>query len=125
MKTLQRDNDTLYIFIDEGGSFYTPNDTPAFCLGGCIIHESQLSEINSNLEEIKQEIARLRSIIDNPDQLYNPNEWHKFQLQIRNRYTMESEKEMFDAILHGKTIEEALAMASAAKSIPDDDIELF
>lgn len=62
MKTLQKDNDTLYIFIDEGGSFYTPNDVPAFCLGGCIIHESQLSEINSNLEEIKQEILGDRNL---------------------------------------------------------------
>ena len=77
------------------------------------------------LSHVSLGLQGLSAIIDNPDQLYNPNEWHKFQLQIRNRYTMESEKEMFDAILHGKTIEEALAMASAAKSIPDDDIELF
>lgn len=78
------------------------------------------------LSHVSLSLQGLSSIIDNPQRLYNPEEWHKFQDLIRSRYTMESEKAMFDAILHGKSIEEALTLSGPAKSDSDeDDIELF
>ncbi len=68
----------------------------------------------------------LSSIIESPNRLYNPAEWHKFQQEIRGRYTMESEKVMFDAILQGKSIDEALLLvAEFDKQADDDEIELF
>lgn len=79
------------------------------------------------LSHVSSGLKGLSNIIDTPERLYNPNEWHKFQSEIRSHYTMESEKAMFDAILHGKSIEEALALAEAFKATQhdDDDIELF
>jgi len=69
----------------------------------------------------------LSAIIENPNRLYNPFEWAKFQDEIRGRYTMESEKIMFDAIHEGKSIEEALALAAMSeRQQPDEsEIELF
>ena len=78
------------------------------------------------LNHVSLGLQGLSAIIDNPQRLYNPNEWHNFQLEIRSHYTMESEKRMFDAILHGKSINEALEVAKETENPADeDDIELF
>ncbi|MCX7088936.1 MAG: hypothetical protein NTV00_12905 [Methylococcales bacterium] len=80
------------------------------------------------LEHVSLSLKGLSELVESPERLYNPQEWKIFQENIRNRYTMESEKIMFDAIVSGKTIEEALVLAAtaAANVLPDDDdIELF
>jgi len=80
------------------------------------------------LTHVSNGLQGLTAIIDNPNRLYNPQEWHDFQNEIRGHYTMESEKAMFDAILHGKTIQEAIAIAATTHTESagsGDDIELF
>jgi hypothetical protein len=79
------------------------------------------------LHHVTANMKGLSSLVESPERLYNPFEWNKFQMEIRSRYTMESEKIMFDAILEGKTIEEALLIKDAAEAEQneDDDIELF
>jgi hypothetical protein len=83
--------------------------------------------LQQNLHHVTANLKGLSSLVESPDRLYNPHEWHKFQMEIRSRYTMESEKIMFDAILNGKSIEEALAIKEAieAEQADDEDIELF
>lgn len=81
------------------------------------------------LAHVTQCLKGLSELVERPDRLYNPAEWAKLQTDIRSRFTMESEKVMFDAVLSGKSIDEALAMASAANQTlspnDEDDIELF
>jgi hypothetical protein len=79
------------------------------------------------LQHVTENLGGLSEIIENPQLLYNPVEWKKLQDKIRDGYTMESEKVMFDAILQGKSVAEALQLAEqhVSKSEPDDDIELF
>lgn len=81
------------------------------------------------LTHVTQSLKGLSELVESPDRLYNPAEWRKFQGEIRSRFTMESEKIMFDAVLSGKSINEALALASAmTEATPtedEDDIELF
>lgn len=81
------------------------------------------------LQHVSEGLKSLSAIIDTPHRLYNPAEWHQLQCQIRGRYTMESEKVMFDAIHAGKSIEEALALAdnhqAAAPETDAGDVELF
>lgn len=78
------------------------------------------------LHHVTSNLKGLSSLVESPERLYNPFEWHKFQMEIRSRYTMESEKIMFDAILQGKSIEEALAIKETIEAEQsDDDIELF
>lgn len=78
------------------------------------------------LQHVTSNLRGLSSLVESPERLYNPNEWRAFQNQIRSRYTMESEKMMFDAILQGKSIDEAIAAKEAyQQNRPDDDIELF
>jgi hypothetical protein len=77
------------------------------------------------LEHVTSNLRNLSALVENPDRLYNPKEWQAFQNHIRSRYTMESEKLMFDAILQGKSIEEAIAAKEAHQRVESDDIELF
>jgi hypothetical protein len=77
------------------------------------------------LEHVTSNLAGLSKLVENPDRLYDPKEWQQFQDQIRARYTMESEKTLFDAILQGMSIDEAIAAKRAHKADKSDDIELF
>lgn len=78
------------------------------------------------LQHVSIGLKGLSDIIETPSRLYNPFEWYKFQEEVRGRYTMESEKIMFDAIHQGKSIEEALAlMADMGHKNGADDVEFF
>ncbi|WP_347986791.1 hypothetical protein [Methylomonas sp. AM2-LC] len=115
-----------------------PSEVRSSALAYC---ESTQQKINSSLvafqfydrlqqclSHVSTGLQGLSGIIDNPQRLYNPQEWHNFQTEIRSHYTMESEKIMFDAILQGKSMQEALALAEAeTKAVVEknDDIEFF
>ncbi len=78
------------------------------------------------LQHALDNLEGLSHIVENPSLLYNPLEWRKLQDKIREGLTMESEKLMFDAILQGKTVEEAKALVAQVDNASDeDDIELF
>jgi len=78
------------------------------------------------MHHVSSGLRGLSTIIDDPQRLYNPAEWHKFQSEIRSHYTMESEKVMFDLILQGKSIDEALVLAESDDIVKSgEDIEWF
>jgi uncharacterized protein YoxC len=77
------------------------------------------------LQHVTSNLRGLSKLVEDPERLYNPAEWHEFQAQIRSRYTMESEKIMFDAILQGKSLDDAIAAKNAILSQQSEDIELF
>lgn len=81
------------------------------------------------LQHVSHGLRGLSVLIDDPQRLYSPFEWQKFQDELRSMYSMESEKVMFDAILQGKSIDEAMALAAdfavEANKADDDAIELF
>lgn len=77
------------------------------------------------LQHVTSNLRGLSNLVESPERLYNPNEWRGFQGQIRARYTMESEKMMFDAILQGKSVDDAIAAKEAHQHGQSDEIELF
>ena len=82
--------------------------------------------LQQSLIHVADSLKGLTTLVESPDRLYNPIEWKKFQDEIRGRYTMESEKVMFDAILQGKSIDEAINLAALTGEGEDEDkIELF
>lgn len=81
--------------------------------------------LQQSLTHVANSLKGLSSLVETPERLYNPVEWKKFQDEIRNQYTMESEKVLFDALLQGKTIEEAVALAAQSDEADEDDVELF
>ncbi|MFK5948162.1 MAG: hypothetical protein QM500_05270, partial [Methylococcales bacterium] len=111
-----------------------PSDTKTLALSHCqqtsdkiqtsIIAFQFYDRLQQSLSHVVGSLKGLSEIIESPERLYNPIEWKKFQDEIRGRYTMESEKVMFDAILKGKTVEEAIKLATLTDEL-DDEIELF
>lgn len=79
------------------------------------------------LQHVTHCLKGLSGIVEDSERLYNPQEWTKLQDQIRAAYTMESEKALFDAIIKGKSLEEAVKIAAAESTNKndDEDIELF
>lgn len=93
---------------------------------GAIVAFQFYDRLQQCLQHVSQGLKGLSDIIDTPTRLYNPFEWQRFQAEIRSRYTMETEKVMFDAILQGKSLDEALALAVDCDGKADEDeIELF
>ena len=82
--------------------------------------------LSQRLEHVKQALEQLGGLVSDSARLYNPGEWNALQAHIRSRYTMREEQEMFDALLRGASIDEALEAVRARLNDGDiDDIELF
>jgi len=81
---------------------------------------------SQRLDQVRDALAQLGRLVSEPARLYNPGEWHLLQQQIRSRYSLAGEQRMFDALLNGASIEEALDAAGGdQKSDECDSIELF
>ncbi len=111
-----------------------PSDTKSEALAHCMQTSDKIQtsiiafqfydRLQQSLTHVAGALKGLTELVESPERLYNPIEWKKFQNEIRGRYTMESEKVMFDAILQGKSIEEAIKLAAEIDE-EDDEIELF
>ncbi len=89
--------------------------------------------ISQRLDHVCNSLDQLGGLINDPAALYNPERWHALQEQIKSSYTMEAERIMFEHILRGHSIKEALEIyrhhfEEAEKNTASDDsdeIELF
>ncbi len=77
------------------------------------------------LSHVTNSLAALSELVDTPERLYNPYEWLGLQQKIKSKYTIEADRAMFEAILNGSTVEEALALSRQQQQGTQDDIELF
>lgn len=90
--------------------------------------------LSQKLSHVNLSLRHLGDLISDNTRLYNPTEWRRIQEEIRSNYTMECERLMFDMIMRGSTIEEALSLYrhqfEQTERLLDndgtgDDIELF
>ncbi len=91
--------------------------------------------LSQKLGHVNHSLNHLGDLIADNSRLYNPNEWRKIQNEIRSNYTMECERLMFDMIMQGAPIHDALALyrhqfeqteaIRQQSSSTDDDVELF
>ena len=77
------------------------------------------------LQHVTSNLLGLTQLLESPERLYNPTEWSQFQSEIRARYTMESEKVLFDAIIEGRPLDEIKQEREAMMTPSEDNIELF
>ena len=93
-------------------------------------------KLTQRLNHVTGSLGSLADLVNDTRRLYNPYEWLGMQEKIKSRYTMEEERLMFEAIMEGKTVKQALAIY--VQAIEDrkqkttdngggdeDDIELF
>ena len=80
------------------------------------------------LSHVRNSMTSLTDLIGDEQKLNSADAWKQLQADVRNAYTMEEDKEMFDAILSGKAIIEVLHGMAEKKhnaAATEDDIELF
>ncbi len=79
------------------------------------------------LDHVVSCITQLGDLVGDASRLYSPYEWKNLQNTIRARYTMEQEKQLFDSLLTGGNIGQALEKMHELSEMPveEDDIELF
>lgn len=80
------------------------------------------------LSHVAHSVDDLGGLIADSRRLYNPHEWVGMQQKIRSKYTMDEERVMFDAIMQGMTVKQALARyleIRQQKQAQHVDVELF
>lgn len=104
-------------------------------MGMAIVAFQFYDRLSQKLGHVNDSLAHLGELIGDSSRLYNPSEWLKIQNEIKTNYTMECERIMFDLIMKGATIKEALELykhefdqmdlEKDSDDDTDDDIELF
>lgn len=117
------------------------NELETFRLSTEEIHQKIMSAIvafqfydrlTQRLDHVKRDLSWLSQLVSDPAQLYNPASWSKLQEDIMSNYTMEEERIMFQHIMSGASVDEALEIyqhhfstKKDERDSTDDEIELF
>ena len=88
--------------------------------------------LTQRLDHVKRDLGWLSELVSDPKELYNPMSWSKLQSDIMSNYTMEEERIMFQHIMDGATVDEALDIykhhfteKEGQDDSSSDEIELF
>lgn len=102
------------------------------------IHESVVAfqfydRITQRLSHVADSLDKLGELIGDPENLDTPNAWTGLQGEIKSSYTMEAERIMFEHVMQGASVAQALEIYNhhfqeqpgPANDGTGDDIELF
>ena len=85
--------------------------------------------LTQRLDHVCHSLESLADLVNSPDRRYRPDQWAALQAQIASKFTMTEERAMFDAVLHGVPVKEALQQYMTARmhevEAGGGDIELF
>jgi hypothetical protein len=70
-------------------------------------------------------LGDLSGLVSDTRRLFNPNEWVELQQKIRSKYSTREEIAMFEAVMRGMPVQEAVNQFMAEMKEKSDDIELF
>ncbi|HRF45284.1 MAG TPA: hypothetical protein PLD30_13770 [Candidatus Competibacteraceae bacterium] len=94
-------------------------------------------KLTQRLSHVTSSLGSLANLVSDARRLYNPYEWLGMQEKIKSRYTMEEERLMFEAMMAGKSVKQALAIytdamekkrqkaTASSGGNEEEDIELF
>ena len=124
-------SDTVSALPDEGASGIAKTNL----LGATeqvsgMVHQAIIAfqfydKLVQRLSHVNHSLASLSGLVSDKSRLYNPHEWVALQEKIRSKYTMREEVEMFEAVLAGMSVKEALDNFMSKINDKSDDIELF
>lgn len=77
------------------------------------------------LAHVGLSLGDLSDLVADPRRLFNPGEWVGLQNKIKSKYSTREEIAMFDAVMQGVPVQEAVDKFMAEMSEKSDDIELF
>ena len=79
--------------------------------------------LSQRMTLVARTLDSLNELLKNHEKSSEQNAWVELQKTIRAKYTLDSDQEMFDAVLNGIPIEEAMKVA--VEKTTEDDIEFF
>ena len=101
-------------------------------IGKAVIAFQFFDRLAQRMEHVGESLEHMGHLICDPETRYKATSWKDLQSKIKANYTMEAERIMFEHILAGQSIAEALQIyhhhfsKGADDSFgTDDDIELF
>lgn len=101
-------------------------------IGKAVIAFQFYDRLSQRMEHVGDSLEKMGHLISNPQGRYIEKNWRTLQNNIKGNYTMEAERLMFEHILAGRSIAEALHIYQHHFNKPiddsfgtDDDIELF
>ncbi len=77
------------------------------------------------LSHVGLSLGELSDLVADQRRLFNPNEWVGLQGRIKAKYSTVDEVAMFDAVMNGVPVQEAVDKFMADMKEKSDDIELF
>ncbi|MCE1240977.1 MAG: hypothetical protein LWW83_13745 [Azonexaceae bacterium] len=77
------------------------------------------------LAHVGLSLGDLSDLVAEPRRLFNPAEWVGLQDKIKAKYSTREEVAMFDAVMRGMPVHEAIDHFMAEMKEKSDDIELF
>jgi hypothetical protein len=77
------------------------------------------------LSHVGISLGDLSNLVGDTQRLFNPGEWVDLQTKIRSKYTTREEIAMFDAVMQGVPVQEAIERFMNEMKEKSDDIELF
>ncbi len=87
--------------------------------------------VSQRLDHVARNLERVSGVIGNPADINNPSIWENIQNEVKNSYSMESERIMFEHIMRGASVKEALEIYHHHFNQEDvgeddgDEVELF
>lgn len=101
-------------------------------VGKAVVAFQFYDRLSQRMEHVGESLEKMGHLISDPKGRYIEKEWVQLQSEIKANYTMEAERIMFEHILAGRSIAEALEIYHHHFNKPmddsfgtDDDIELF
>lgn len=93
---------------------------------GAIIAFQFYDKLTQRLQHVGSSIEGLSDLVGDISKIYNPAEWNSLQQKIKSKYSMREEHEMFDSVMHGADVREAVRKYNEThKETLEDDIEFF
>jgi hypothetical protein len=77
------------------------------------------------LAHVGVSLGDLSDLVGDTGRLFNPGEWVALQSKIKCKYTTREEIAMFEAVMQGMPVQEAIDHFMAEMKDKNDDIELF
>lgn len=93
-------------------------------VGSSIIAFQFYDKLSQRMALVSNTLNSLAEVLKDPIKKDNHEEWLKLQNTIRSKYTLDSDQKMFDDVLSGMSVEDALK-AAVEVTAADDDIEFF
>jgi len=93
---------------------------------GAIVAFQFYDKLTQRLSHVGSSMEALSTLLEDNERLHQASEWQILQSEIKSKYSMREEYELFDAVMAGGGVREAIRhFNEAKKDVAEDDIELF